>query len=396
MAWRLSQSILKGELDNRERGWVFGRLWLIGCEKPIELNLQGNCLPDLAGARIVFKNPNACVGDDVSLTTKQEGQVGDVTASRKVKLLACSLDEAHKTREAGERTPTRIANTLYLEWFSDSDGRIVVESVDFNFEIDAEPTWQMSEDEAFEQAEKNRLAIRRFVESNECGGDTTEVDGQEPPLDEFEWELRMRESDELTDRYSELLDTYAEHPDCERIVAREMGWHWVDDAIDADERGAFDTEADLNTADLVPQEPNPQSEGHDWIRTRDGRVKHPIANRAHVLSTRISRYFRAQPFRNDAQSDVFEWITSESRVLSTKLAGALDGLAYISTPDHGFIVAYLKRGLKHLESILGAFTEVQKNKHIDPARTRRFRAELFKIREEMITLMNVSRDALDE
>lgn len=396
MAWRLSQSILKGELDNRERGWVFGRLWLVGGEAPIELNLQGNCLPDLAGSRIVFKNPNACAGDDISLTVKQEGQVGDVTASRKVKLLACSLDEAHRSREAGERTPTRIANTLYLEWFSDSDGRVVVESADFIFEIGADPAWQMSEEEAFEQAEKNRLAIRRFVESNESRDATTEVDGQEPPLDEFEWELRMRESDDLTDRYSELLETYGEHPDCERIVARQMGWHWVDDAIDADERGAFDTTIDTNAAELVPQEPNPESEGRDWIRTRDGRAKHPIAYRAQVLSARISRYFRAQPFCNNSQSDVFEWITSESRVLSGKLAGALDGLAYISTPDHGFIVAYLKRGLKHLESILGAFTEVQKNKHIDPARIRRFRAELFKIREEMITMMNISRDALGE
>jgi hypothetical protein len=396
MAWRLSQSILKGELDNRERGWVFGRLWLVGGEQPIELNLQGNCLPDLAGSRIVFKNPNARAGDDVSLTTKQEGQIGDVTASRKVKLLACSLDEAHKSREAGERTPTRIANTLYLEWFSDSDGRVVVESTDFRFQIDSDPAWQMSKEEAFEQSEKNRITLRRFVESDQCKEDVTEVNWQEPPLDEFEWELRMRESDELTERYSELLETYGEHPDCERIVAREMGWHWVDDAIDADERGAFDTDSDTYTPDVVPQEPNPESEGRDWIRTRDDRIKHPIANRALILSTRINRYFRAQPFRNDSQSDLFEWITSESRVLSSKLAGALDSMAYISTPDHGFVVAYLKRGLKHLESILGAITEVQKNKNIDAARIRRFRAELFGIREAMITLMNISRDALDE
>lgn len=49
MAWRLRESVVKGEIDNRDRGHVRGSIWLVGRQKPIALDLSGNCLRDLAG-----------------------------------------------------------------------------------------------------------------------------------------------------------------------------------------------------------------------------------------------------------------------------------------------------------------------------------------------------------
>jgi len=86
---------------------------------------------------------------------------------------------------------------------------------------------------------------------------------------------------------------------------------------------------------------------------------------------------------------------TESRTLSSKLAGALDGLAYSDEPDSGFIIAYLKRALKHLEAALGAIVKTQNDGRLEPVRMRRFRSELFKLREDMISLMNTHRNDLD-
>lgn len=394
MAWRLAHSIRKGELDNRQRGWVFGRIWLVGREAPIELNLRGNCLRDIAGSRIIFKNPDAREGENIQLDAIQEGQVGDMTASRRVKVLECSLEEAQLLHAAGEAAPVKIANTIYFEWFSDTNGRVVIESSNYNIRVDAEPAWKMTEHDEIEQAEANCKAIRDFIEKHEGPADEPVYVEHEEPLDEFQWERRLRESDEMTERYSELLEKFKDHPDCERIVAREMGWNWVDDALDAEERGVFNDPVDLEEEGVALRDPNPQTEGRDWIRTEEGRIKHPIAHRSHVLSSRIWHYLRSRSVLNGGRSEQYRILVTESRTLSSKLAGALDGLAYSDEADSGFIIAYLKRALKHLETALGAFVKVQNDSRVESARMRRFRSELFKLREDMINLMNVHRNDL--
>jgi len=59
------------------------------------------------------------------------------------------------------------------------------------------------------------------------------------PLDEFGYEKFMRESDARTDKYMKLLEKYEGHPEQEKIVAREMGWECLEEALEADERGAL-------------------------------------------------------------------------------------------------------------------------------------------------------------
>ena len=65
MAWRLHEYVSHGEIDNRARGHVRGRIWLAGLTEPIVLELAGNCRPDLAGCLLTFKNP-----EPIELTTK--------------------------------------------------------------------------------------------------------------------------------------------------------------------------------------------------------------------------------------------------------------------------------------------------------------------------------------
>ena len=87
MALRLDNAVIRGEIDNTSRGNVRGRLWLVGREEPVVLDLRGDAWRDVAGTRLSFVNthPEAQSAAD-ALQPRQKGFVGDITASRKVRV----------------------------------------------------------------------------------------------------------------------------------------------------------------------------------------------------------------------------------------------------------------------------------------------------------------------
>ena len=42
MAWRIQDSVIRGEIDNRVKGHVRGELWLDGLDEPVKLELEVN------------------------------------------------------------------------------------------------------------------------------------------------------------------------------------------------------------------------------------------------------------------------------------------------------------------------------------------------------------------
>ncbi|HEY2951165.1 MAG TPA: hypothetical protein VGK40_01205 [Verrucomicrobiae bacterium] len=54
MAWRIHDSVIRGEIDNRVKGRVRGKLWLNGLADPVTLELKGNACPDLAGCLLKY------------------------------------------------------------------------------------------------------------------------------------------------------------------------------------------------------------------------------------------------------------------------------------------------------------------------------------------------------
>jgi hypothetical protein len=135
MAWRICEHVLRGEIDNRMRGRVTGRIWLAGIMEPLALDLRGDCQPDLAGCLLRFENPNA-----LALTTRppafqQSGAVGDITAARKVRVYDVPVASALAMIRRGETPPEHRANALYAEWFSALSGRVVIESAEYHLEV---------------------------------------------------------------------------------------------------------------------------------------------------------------------------------------------------------------------------------------------------------------------
>jgi hypothetical protein len=58
MAWRIDESVVCGEIDNRVEGRVTGRIWFVGLDEPVELELKGNPWRDLAGHVLKSTQPN--------------------------------------------------------------------------------------------------------------------------------------------------------------------------------------------------------------------------------------------------------------------------------------------------------------------------------------------------
>ncbi len=153
MAFRIHDSVVRGEIDNRVKGIVRGWIWVEDRAEPIVLDLKGNARPDLAGCLLTFVNPLQRIThqhlDD--LHPLQRGSIGDLTASRKVRVFDVPLEEALAMIRRKEKSPEHMANSLYLEWFSEANGRVVVESADYELTISA-PEWRLTPAEDEERA----------------------------------------------------------------------------------------------------------------------------------------------------------------------------------------------------------------------------------------------------
>jgi hypothetical protein len=69
------------------------------------------------------------------------------------------------------------------------------------------------------------------------GGDDDDYEPEDDrPWSEEKWEAFMKEGDLRAARFGELLETLIDHPDRDEIVAREMGWDDLADAVAEEKR----------------------------------------------------------------------------------------------------------------------------------------------------------------
>jgi hypothetical protein len=398
MAWRLHEHVLRGKIDNRTRGRVTGEIWLAGIDQPLVLELSGDCAPDLAGCELSFENPDA-----IPMTTKppapqQCGPAGDLTAARKVRGFDVPIEEALAMSRRGETPPEHIANAVYLEWFSERSGRVVIESADYRLQISG-PAWRYSKEEVAERD-------RRIAEGETPFSIALTEDGETHEWDEIRYEQFLRESDALTEKYGRLLEKYADHPDSERIIAREMGWSWLEEALDQqdeEKEGRQESEdEDLEVKvdhekkaesgnDIEDYElpaPDPIREGIDWVRDERGHILHPIEKRAHDVSHSLLDELRAtEHFPAEEDEQVAEFV-SGFMTLSAKLAGALGGVARGDDFfEPGMVIAWLKRILEILNKTLAAAEAARGKDFLHAERFAYYRIELFAIREEVLELI---------
>lgn len=393
MAYRIEQNVVRGEIDNREKGVIRGRIWLAGREEPLALELTGNACPDLAGCLLTFENP----GPDIAhwgledLHTSQTGCIGDLTASRKVREFRRPPEEAYALAKRGEAPEESIANCLYLEWFSERNGRVVIESTRFVLEV-SPPEWTMTPEEEQERARQAAAGFESFLarldDAISQHQRSQKSDFEE--WDEHDYERFFREGDARTDKFGELLDKYGHGPEAYDQISKEMGWRReMTEEEEAEERDWIEEMNEACAAlDEPDPEPAPEREGIDWIRTPCGDLRHPLQHRCYESAFRfrqLAKDIGLDPINESGLDEfLFEWMTT-----SVKLAGALSPIAKSEVPpENAFLVAYLKRALGHLHNSQAGLEAISSKNLFRPEDLQEARRELLEIREGILRLMD--------
>lgn len=134
MAWRPNQYLIEGQLDNTINGKIVGYMKFYGLEKDIQFNLDGNFHRDIRGAKIRFSNDEY---KDVKLedaknymgcfSILQTGKAGDITSGNP------------SGTDADGKPTYEYVKYGYIEWYSDDNGRCVLELESSQIEILSKP-----------------------------------------------------------------------------------------------------------------------------------------------------------------------------------------------------------------------------------------------------------------
>ena len=260
-----------------------------------------------------------------------------MTASRRRKVPTVSNEELLRLHEAKMEIPTETCNLLYLEWFSEINGRVVLESSDFELDI-SDHLWQMDEDAEEAQKLANLNAMRDFMAQVIRRREPRSDESAHDELDEYAWEERLKESDRLTDAYQEVLEKYLEDPDSEQKEAFVMGWDGLLDAMaERDEGDPADELGDMDDDDFE----------------YDEQEAHPLQAKAQELAVMAMDLVQRDAGQG---SPDYQLVTCLLQV-SGKLAGALNGGDDEHT-ETGYILAVLKRCIHWLNQAVGACQEL--------------------------------------
>ena len=302
--------------------------------------------------------------------------------------------------DRGEKPPERTANALYLEWFSEGNGRVVIESADFELNISA-PEWRLTPAEEKQRAQDAEAGWEMFSKQlNEAL--EKQKRGQKDPAaewDEHDYEKFMKECDARTDKYMELQEKYGDSDEAEAKIAKEMGWDREDPPSHECFGAASEDEDELMSVEEMNRiteealneplpEPEPHREGIDWIRTVRGDIRHPLQHRCHESAMKVWHECDELDLDKCGDEDLEQFVF-EFQTTGVKLGGALHGIAQGRGPrDGAFTVAYLKRALDHLHQAQAGLEAVAPKKLLPEKMVSEARKELFEIREGILSLMD--------
>jgi hypothetical protein len=367
MAWRLNQMVVRGVLDNREKGKVTGALWLTGHESPVRLELEGNCEDDLAGSLVEFSNRTPRPDPSIGKFCDQVGTAGNITASRKVRAIPADVRVEELTREFVESAGW--SNSLYLEWFSDINGRVVIELLDPEIRI-SEPVWAFTPEEKAERQEQSELSggFIHMFRVDDGGGEIRQ-------LNEFHYDQALKQFDDYVLRFEKLWERYKDDPDCNEKIADELGCTWIDD--DAEEDECADGE--------FPDTPAAQSEAAQYPDPLW--YSYPLVIRAKDLCVAVSEFAKS----GKCSPPVSHLLDELQATLVQGMAKLADGLHGIGSGNEerepALLIALLKRSLSkyHLAmEVLDQLSHQEAVSDVVPA----WRAELLGIRQEIVDEMS--------
>ncbi|MBE2205526.1 MAG: hypothetical protein IAE94_14435 [Chthoniobacterales bacterium] len=191
--------------------------------------------------------------------------------------------------------------------------------------------------------------------------------------DEYQWERFLQEQDRNTEKYFRLLEKFVDHPERDKLIAREMGWDSCGDDAEIGEM------ADL----LCGQEMECSGESSADDEQFDGFMKSPVYKETLHLHRWINNWIDSSDRAKDHPEAIR--LATRSAACSAKLAAALcgDDLAEL-----GMTIAYLKRALKASNDTLDAVAKLVEAGVLDKRRAAVARRHVFKIRNHIVDYMS--------
>jgi len=144
MAFRPTQYLIEGELDNTNPGKVIGWMRFVGLKEKVTFDLEGNFHRDIRGAKIRFLGD--AYEDNVDIDSgnyfdgfaqHQRGKVGDITAGL---------------------PPYDYGNRPYVEWFGSENGRVVLELESVQVEVIGTPIPAIESDPISRKEQSRNMA----------------------------------------------------------------------------------------------------------------------------------------------------------------------------------------------------------------------------------------------
>jgi len=171
--------------------------------------------------------------------------------------------------------------------------------------------------------------------------------------DENDWERFLQRADVRTAKYQELFETLLDHPERDRLIAREMGW--ADDhnssGCDDKECRECDERFDCEAYELLRLANDPESigddpEADDIIASFDEVRRIPAYGAANEFASRLQERLRAKMPGWDDDEDAAEALIN-AHMVAARIAGG-HGIGYDRDSLCGNI-ANGKRGRRNLE-----------------------------------------------
>jgi len=154
MAWRPYDNLTEGELDNTVPGKVTGWIRFLGMDEPVRLDLDGDFHRDIRGAKIRFHNSHAS-------DRNQNGVLGEVRPESYMKGFSPLQAGQAGDITAGLPPYDYGAGQVYIEWYSEENGRVVLELEPEQVEVIGKPIpWQETEPVSRKQQHEN---MARFL-----------------------------------------------------------------------------------------------------------------------------------------------------------------------------------------------------------------------------------------
>jgi exonuclease III len=141
MAWRPNEQFIEGVLDNTVPGKVTGWMRFAGMDEKVIFHLEGNFHRDIRGAKVRLRGDGELTNTEEAVkymegfARLQKGNVGDMTA--------------------GLPPADYIEGSGYFEWYSEDNGRVVIELEQDQVELLTQPIPAIESD-PISRKEQNR------------------------------------------------------------------------------------------------------------------------------------------------------------------------------------------------------------------------------------------------